>query len=72
METMRGRVAGMVDLDVRLNELTDNFSAHISLTTTWQDIDGYHAYKTDAIHLEVRKVMLEAMSTASDDRLHDS
>lgn len=65
MESMRGRVDGMVDLVVHRNELPGNYSCDLALTTTWADVDAYHAYETDPVHLEVRSVVLDLMADAS-------
>jgi len=65
MESMRGRIDTMIDLDVRVNELVGNYSYDIALTTTWPDADAYHAYETHPTHLEVRSVVLELMADAA-------
>jgi len=64
MESMRSRIDGMVDLDVRVNNLVGSYSCHLSLTTSWTDIDAYQRYTTDPVHLEVREQVLELMSDA--------
>jgi len=65
MESMRGKVDGMIDLRVDVNELAGAYSADIALTTTWTDLEAYHAYESDAVHLEVRAVVLDLMSAAT-------
>jgi len=65
MESMRGRVDGMVDLRVDANELDGSYSADVALTTTWTDVDAYRAYESDPVHLEVRAVVLDLMSAAT-------
>ena len=65
MESMRGRVDGMVDLQVTVNELPGNYSCDLALTTTWTDLAAYRAYETDPVHLEVRAVVLELMRDAA-------
>ncbi|MGI9646522.1 MAG: Dabb family protein [Ilumatobacteraceae bacterium] len=64
MESMRGRIDGMVDLEVVVNELDDDRACDVALTTTWRDLGAYQRYRTDPVHLEVREVVLGLMESA--------
>ena len=64
METMRGRIDGMVDLRVDVNNLVGSYSCDLSLTTSWVDLAAYEAYTTDLVHLEVRAQVFELMADA--------
>ena len=65
MESMRGRIDSMIELRVDVNELVGNYSCDLALTTIWPDVDAYHAYETDPVHLEVRAVVLDLMAEAT-------
>lgn len=62
MESMRDRIASMIDLRVTTNELGGNYACDLSLTTTWPDVEAYHAYAVDPVHLEVQAAVLALMS----------
>ncbi|MGI9608499.1 MAG: Dabb family protein [Acidimicrobiales bacterium] len=64
MESMRGRIDGMVELDVQVNNLAGSFSCDLSLTTTWTDQAAYERYTTDPVHLEVRQQVLDLTTEA--------
>lgn len=64
MESMRGRIEGMVDLEVQVNNLEGSYSCDLSLTTRWKDVAGYEGYTTDPVHLEVREQVLDLISDA--------
>lgn len=61
MESMRGRIDSMLDLQVTVNELGGDYACDLALTTTWPDLAAYHEYESDPVHLEVRKMVLELM-----------
>ena len=65
MASMAGRIPGLVALDVRRNELAEPNACDLALTTTWQDVDAYIAYKTDPVHLEVAAVVRSLMASAT-------
>ncbi len=65
MESMTGRIAGMVSLDARLNELPEPHACDIALTTRWVDAAAYEAYKTDPVHVEVATQIRTLMASAS-------
>jgi hypothetical protein len=65
MASMAGRIPGLVALDVRRNELAEPNACDLALTTTWQDVDAYVAYKTDPVHLEVAAVVRTLMASAT-------
>lgn len=65
MATMRGRVPGMTDLDVVVNELSDEpHGCHVALTTRFVDRVAYDGYRTHPAHTEVATVVRAAMATA--------
>ncbi len=64
MESMRGRIEGLLDLRVDRNEIEGDRSCDIALTTAWPDLAAYRAYERDPVHLEVREVVLELMQSA--------
>jgi len=64
MESMRGEIDGMIDLEVQVNNLTGSYSCHLSITTTWTDVQAYDGYTTDPLHLKVREQVLELVSDA--------
>ena len=64
MESMRGRLDSLVQLDVHTNNLAGSYSCDIALTTVWPDVAAYRAYERDPVHLEVREVVLGLMADA--------
>ena len=64
MESMRGKIADMVELEVQVNNLEGGYSCDLSLTTTWPDLDAYQRYTVDPVHLAVREQVLDLMSSA--------
>jgi quinol monooxygenase YgiN len=64
MESMRGRIEGMVDLEIQVNNLEGSYSGDLSLTTSWRDVEAYEGYTTDPIHMEVREQVLDLISDA--------
>lgn len=64
MESMRGRIDGMVDLEVQVNNLDGSYSCDLSLTTTWANVEAYDGYTTDPVHMDVREQVLDLISDA--------
>ena len=64
MESMRGRIDDLIDLQVHVNTLPGPHSCDLSLTTIFPDPDAYHRYTEDPVHLEVRAQVLEMMAEA--------
>lgn len=64
METMAGRIPGLIDVTVTRNEVEGPWSADLALTTRFVDLDAYLAYRTDPVHqavaAEVRALMVDA------------
>jgi len=64
VESMRGRIPDMIDLDVQVNNHDGSYSCDFSLTTTWPDLDAYERYAVDPVHLEVRVQILDLIADA--------
>ena len=58
MMRMDGRIDGMVDMAVRVNEDDGGYAADVSLTTRWADEEAYRGYEEHPLHLEVRAAVL--------------
>lgn len=65
MGSMEGRIAGMVKLEVRRNELPQAHSCSIAIITTWVDTPAYEQYRVDPIHREVAAQVTQLMSSAA-------
>ena len=62
--SMKGRIEGMLDLEVGQDILGSERSYDLALTTVFEDRAAFDAYQTHPVHMPVKKRMHEVRSSS--------